>query len=58
MRGLLVIIASVVCLGTAPLQAQPASQLKVTILVAERARRVSLRCSRERSRVGETSYRL
>jgi quercetin dioxygenase-like cupin family protein len=35
MRGLLVIIASVVCLGTAPLQAQPASQLKVTILVAQ-----------------------
>ncbi len=35
MRRLLVIIASVVCLGTAPLNAQPASQLKVTILVAQ-----------------------
>ena len=35
MRRLLVIIASVVCLGTAPLSAQPASQLKVTILVAQ-----------------------
>ena len=34
MRGLLVSIASVVCLGTAPLHAQPAPQLKVTILVA------------------------
>jgi len=35
MRRLLVIIASVMCLGTAPLNAQPASQLKVTILVAQ-----------------------
>lgn len=35
MRGLLVIVASVVCLGTAQLHAQPASQLKVTILVAQ-----------------------
>ena len=35
MRALLVPIAAVVCLGTAPLQAQPAPQLTVTILVAE-----------------------
>src|SRR6185369_10788241 len=35
MRGLLLAVAVVVCLGTAPLHAQPASQLKVTILVAE-----------------------
>lgn len=34
MRGLLVSIAAVACLGTAPLHAQPASQLTVTILVA------------------------
>jgi quercetin dioxygenase-like cupin family protein len=35
MRGLLLAVAAVVCFGTAPLHAQPASQLKVTILVAE-----------------------
>jgi quercetin dioxygenase-like cupin family protein len=35
MRGLLVSIAAVVCLGTAPLHAQPVPQLKVTILIAE-----------------------
>jgi hypothetical protein len=34
-RGSLVAIATAVCLGTASLHAQPASQLKVTILVTE-----------------------
>jgi quercetin dioxygenase-like cupin family protein len=34
MRGLIVAIATVGCLGTAQLHAQPAPQLKVTILVA------------------------
>ena len=33
MRGVLVSIAAVVCFGTALLHAQPASQLKVTILI-------------------------
>jgi quercetin dioxygenase-like cupin family protein len=33
MRGLLVAIAVFVCFGTAPSHAQPASQLKVTILI-------------------------
>jgi quercetin dioxygenase-like cupin family protein len=33
MRRVLVLIAAVVCLGTAPVQAQPASPLTVTILI-------------------------